>query len=775
MMLRTATAMLALMGATAHAAPVEVRSGEHEDFTRIIVDLPARTDVRINQDDTRVIVTLGNKSAEFDLRPVFDKIPRDRLQDITSGPEPGSLALELGCACVVTSFWHGLSLLVLDIRPGTPEPLSVPATPAQSGTTALTDQKNRKSAPGVSTLQPARATFAGTLFAAQFPEAAETSDTAPGNEPAEPPDPANTDTLTDDALRQSRDRLLRQIGRAASQGLLTPKSTLPEPQLPGRETAAQAARLSAGGQTRPEPLRGIATNINLRAESSVDRDFATWRALNSAMPDGSACLPPRQIDVAAWGSDAGFGAQIGPIRARLSGEFDRTNQQAVEELVRLYLYFGFGAEASRTLRLLPPENGNLPVFKALANIMENGVASQPSALAAQLACDGPAALWSALSYPGLPADQPADTDAILLGFAALPPHLRSQLGPDLSRRLAQAGHREAASGLLRILNRSPATKTARADLASADLALDKGPSAAADATLQSIAESGEPSSVKALTRLVENRFAAGEDISFEQAQLVGAYAHERRGAEDFPVYFTTYITALAASGAYDLARDEIARLGNEANAESVRISRSRLVDRLTKGGDDVSFLKQMLAQDEDDIRGLDAQVANAASDRLLSLGFPESAQKLVVTVVEGSLARERRILRARAALALDRPRQAEAELLGLDGKDINRLRAEARSRVGQYGAAYQLFASGDLPQRAMREAWLDGNWNVLRGSEDPAIAAVAQLAGADAAEQTTAPDIGVLAQNRQLLDQSNATRETVTALLQALTLPDTPE
>ncbi|MDX1730616.1 MAG: CBS domain-containing protein, partial [Aurantimonas coralicida] len=68
---------------------------------------------------------------------------------------------------------------------------------------------------------------------------------------------------------------------------------------------------------------------------------------------------------------------------------------------------------------------------SLAEIMDRGLASAPEALIPQMSCDGVAALWAALAQPSFHRGMQINTGAVLRTFAALPPHLRRHLGPDL--------------------------------------------------------------------------------------------------------------------------------------------------------------------------------------------------------------------------------------------------------------------------------------------------------------------------------------------------------
>lgn len=105
------------------------------------------------------------------------------------------------------------------------------------------------------------------------------------------------------------------------------------------------------------------------------------------------------------------------------------------------------------------------------------------------------------------------------------------------------------------------------------------------------------------------------------------------------------------------------------------------------------------------------------------------------------------MLSAEISLAQGLPRKAEVDLLGLDGRDVNVLRARARSLAGEHGQAYELYQSAGLLEDAEREAWL----SIVPGSS---------IAAADSENANQ-----ILARNRDLLDASSFARSELEILL----------
>jgi len=96
---------------------------------------------------------------------------------------------------------------------------------------------------------------------------------------------------------------------------------------------------------------------------------------------GLACPADGLFSIADWGEETGFSAQIGPARNALMDARDHLRPSAVETLAKLYLYFGFGAEALGVLRLDPQVQSTLPELTALAHIFEHGTVDSGNPLA----------------------------------------------------------------------------------------------------------------------------------------------------------------------------------------------------------------------------------------------------------------------------------------------------------------------------------------------------------------------------------------------------------
>ena len=750
-------AVVLLLGVLApvlcQAQSVSVRSGEHENFTRLVFDLPKRVDWDLQKTANQAFLRLSSADWTYDTSAVFDRIPRERVTDVTADPEDGRIMIALGCPCDVSGFWHGRAMLVIDVRE---------IDPTQKAKAAQSDE------PSSVLLQQLETGFASPSASARLVQerfASRMSAFVPGR-----PEP-NGSTDAGSALRESQERLVQQFSRAASQGLLSLNSPLSErAAMETSQPKSQEPRVRTAPEATSKPdSQNSLRNVNLNAHSSIDLAFLETLTAQTDELEKRTCLDPDLVDVTAWANDQPFSDQVGPLRAKLFSEFDQQNPETAVNLAKLYLHFGFGAEAEQVLNLLPEEWPDQEILGSLAAIMQKGHAADASVLGAHAGCASAVALWAILSHDRLPGDLDMDIDAALSAFSGLPQHLRAYLGPVLTRRFLEAGMTNESDRVLRILNRSEDTISPESQFAQAELELASGQSAVADQRLDEVVATSSEPSARALVRQIESKLASDLAVSYDIAQLAGAYAHEHAGGDLGPQLNRAHILALAASGAYQEAFEELERASSlkPPILGDIRADMARLV---TRDANDVDFLRYALSGQFGPPKALAAPIALEVARRLLNAGFPSAAVEFLRDPGQGSVSRDIRLLKARIALAQERPRQAEVELLGLSGKEVNLLRAKARSMTGAHAQAQDLYRSAGLEDEAAREAWLAADWQGVNGGQ--------RAVGTDGNGAEDAPAVdptpGVLEKNRALLEIAGQTRASLEEMLAATPAPTLP-
>ncbi|MEC7257047.1 MAG: hypothetical protein VXW58_04435, partial [Pseudomonadota bacterium] len=504
--MRWLAAILALICATSVSAQVmPVRSGEHDGFTRFTIRIGNGEDWSIDTIGSQVRFRSGDASAKYDLTSVFDRIRRNRITAV-SQTDPGSaLVFEMNCACQVTPFLSGDSLVVIDFR----DPIEDQAT-------------------GFQLPIPSPGGFAFQLPADRAhliipPDEEDNSADAEIASVALPIDlvraPLSARTIEDrfsgignTAVNAMEQQLIKQLTRAEQQGLI--------------EARPQTDMLSEGDNTHLEqPEKTEETDSgpslrNLEVTTSIDRDLAGVADGLKRSSEATRCIPTSRLNMQDWATGAPFSAQIGHWRSALVGEFDRVDSEIVESLVRTYLYFGFGIEARQALGLAKPQLENHALYDAMAQIMDGGQAPSENPFSGLQACKSDAALWAALSEPDR-LDMLND-EAVQKAASRLPPHVRQLLGPRLALEFARSGRTGSAEGVLRSVDRIAEPSTPELALAHASAAELRGEPELAKEKRIEVAMSDTKHSPTALIEAIDMAAQAKEQVPPDLVNLAEA-------------------------------------------------------------------------------------------------------------------------------------------------------------------------------------------------------------------------------------------------------------
>jgi hypothetical protein len=726
-------ALILTLGTAARAAPSFVQSGEHEGFTRLVAELPDGAGWRVRRDAGQVILSLTGHNDGFDISRVFDLIPRDRVAAL--GASNDSLVITMGCDCAVSAFAVGNTHVALDIAsPGVAldTPLIPPAAPALP-------------------------------FARPIPPAARPAgDTAPAAVTREPLSPA-----AKAALMEVQETLLRELGAAATQGLLDAGPTIP-PMLEQRPQVDPAAFDPPAAPITPAPEEGPRT-VNIRVTSSMDLPPGQ-HGLGAMLDSIRSCPPKGALAVSDWGDDRAFHIQLGEARQQLYGEFDQLDRTGALRLARLYLHFGFGAEAADILALDPAVIIDNPLLPHVAAVMENGIAQTPHAFDAVAGCDGDTALWALLSGTP-PGEEDADlVKKALLAMNDLPAHLRGHLAPALSRALLARKDTVGAAQALRSIERLSDELPGPAELAQAHLKEKQGETDAATGQFEKIVAKNSEESPEALIALINAHTRSREPVNIEIVELAETYAIELEDSPLGPDLSHAYIAALALAGQYDRAFAEMEGVGPEDSGAADLYG--HLVRELTETAPEVTFLRYAFGILPQKLAGLSPPIRIAFARRMFDAGFAAAAQEVIAALPDRPLNEERQLLAAEVALALAQPLRAQAELLGVDDPRVTRLLADAKRMAGTYAEAHDLYLQAGEEARATQTAWLAEEWRSLTPADAPVFGPAVALD--PDARGTEVDEGGMLARSAEALAESESARQTLIDLLGASELQLAP-
>lgn len=706
-MIRVLLLLLAL-AAPAAAQTARVFSGEHDGFTRLVIELPTPVAWTLGRTETGYgFATLADEQPLFDLTAVWQRIPRTRLDSLVADPQGGALVLGLACDCHVFPFEYRPGVVVLDIKPGPAPEASAFEAPFAGRALQLAVGKTDTPAAYDWLADPKAAAVAGSGVTL--------------------PLPLDTGAVS---LEPLRDELLKQIARGAAEGIV-------DMELPGKPPKpAEVDHATLPWSTiRIGEVPGV-----------VVTDAADGRP-----PAETGCADPALLDLPTWGGNAPPADSLAEARAGLYGEFDAPQPEAIRRAVRRLLYLGFGAEALQTVKLIgdgPPDTEQR-LFRSMA-LLVDGLGDPQTPFSDMLECDGPAALWAALAHDRLPSGSGVNRDAILQAFLALPAHLRRHLGPTLAEKFLARDDAEAARMIRDVIERTPEVDQAMIALLDArtDLQGDD-PEAAQVHAATALALGGDQ--VAGLVALVEAHVRTLDPLDAGTVAALLALRGETEGTPEGAAVSRAVVLALALSG------QTAAAFGDPGAAGQVVAELWRVVaDRAT----DDDFLVQAVLSVPAPAPAVSAETGQAVAKRLLALGFPDAA-----LIWLGPVARddppERLLLAAKAALKIGDARATIALTEGLEDAEAEGLRAEAMVQLGDLaGAEKALAASGDTKAVARLGPW-KGDWAGL----DPALPAP-WLQTAESVTAISAEDAaGPLGRGGQAIEASMASRAAIEALL----------
>lgn len=705
----------------AWADTIPVRSGEHDTFTRLVFTLPSEaTQWSFSTDGEAPELIIHSDNPKFDTSEVFVRIPRTRLLELQQ--KEAGVALELACDCETKSFAFGSQSVVVDIL----DP--VKDSHGQPSVQDMVLTKDQRTAESQHVSASAKELLKeGYIGIDQFLERRGRSETL-------------------------KAQLQTQLDRAVSQGVVAPTSVQAEEEKPQDIPASIRTDMV---EYTPNPHQ----NLNLLAQTSLDGSML------SDMPSlqenvAGHCVSDRVAAFSLMAELSDPFAQIGDLRRSLMTEFDEVDAGVATDLAYQYLFLTFGAETQSVLRLVPETNETIALM-SLAELMDGDPATAQGVFSQQESCSEWHHFWSLLSG-GKDAMSEEDLNVILRGFNKLPAHLRTTLASPTVASLIDANQADIAEQVLDAVER--VVQTPGADWALAKAKVDHSQDRV-DSAIQGLfdtVEQASPTSPKALVELVDLHHESGLEPSSDLISLVTAFAVEHRKTEYGPSLRRASGLARALAGDFHEGFQELKEIRKRDGPAQASIVREELMAILVEDADEFDLVRATVLNDLGVISS--PQLRTKLVHRLLNAGFLTLAERSF-PMENPTLEPAVRLANAKLAIAKGRPRQALAELLGLEGKGAELLRRKAYEAAGDYYGA--MSHSQGLNQEAElgRYAWLAGDWGAMAESKDPMIASLARSRLARIETKEPVKGVRPLSKHREILGDSEVTQNLARHLL----------
>lgn len=650
------------------SAQGRVQTGEHGDYTRVVIPLGTERTFQLEGDGNSRVVIL-DPPGEFDTRSALRPLSAGRLLAIAA--TDGSVALDLGCNCEIEAYRYQERFLVLDIYDGTeiaeeepapaprpsetaPIPETVPALPADAPTVARataalrayrptapldTDLFQRVYAPipRLASLDREPAGQSEMLTVDGMPEP---EDEAPPATPSNPTDvvsapvevePQSTmDTANEmperepeqmvgapaEGLSDTADLLTQQLARAAAAGLL--ETSVQEPSV----TSPPAGPEEMDETMEPDVAEGdpLLSGLPVRAANAFDvaanRDSglsAIAAALSCAQPIG---------DMQSWSSGLGFDQELGALRQAAFGSDGALLRGPTIALARYYIYHGFGAEAVSWLSELedPPDTE-----LSMARYLDDRPGPNFPQVETLALCSGLDLLWRFVDAPDFQELALSQRQEMRLAFSGLPLGLRRMIGPDFVRRLAAEGYQDDATDVREALSRGPTLPDAETLVLEMETTDDRPTRRETEALEEQLQVAG-PDAARVMREYLAARRQANDPP--EEGRLLAAEAllRETSPARSEGSLWHEVLLARTLLGEMDSAFPMLDELSDAATATRQAIEAS-VVGILLDQGDDASLIvmSARLASQTDG-HGLPNPLRVGVFDRLTAFGLDDLAE-----------------------------------------------------------------------------------------------------------------------------------------------------
>ncbi len=750
---------------SAWAQALIVRSGDHEGFSRLVFRVPDDSQWTLENNAQNATIQISDFSEGFDVSRVFDLIGKRYISNINT--TLNELSISFSCECIAEAYQQQNGFIVIDVSDYKTEDNLESFKKSPRDAMRLNNRKLRfRGIEGSLNSSP--------LFTFSEPE------TQSVQKNPVPPTVQDSNSLASvlldhsmelnqegsslNLLKRSHQDLANQIAKASTQGLLnannytfTEQESIDTGAVDVVDQSLSHDGVEVGAKT-PEMIN------NLRVTTSMDfpNDFKAPES--SPASSGLQCLPDEKIELEVWGSDEPMAAQVAELREDLYSDLDRLNHDVAKRLSKLYLHFGFGAEARQVLEITNDLLNSAPVLMEISEIMEFGFSKNPTHLPAFQECDGDVALWAILSQKSVPTTSAVNTSAALRALGALPIHLRRFIAPELSRRLLNYGDEDGAAAALRSVSRRDEPLSGSGQLARAELEMSSGATDAARSTLASVVTSNEQHSAEALIKFVDSHLAADTQIDESVATLVEAYAFEMRNDPLGSELRRTYILALAKSGQFDASFREFNRRSiQQGDLENEDELRHTVINIMTETAPDVVFLENFFSDIVSNGPITNITTVKNVVNRLVELGFASEADSLIANSTGIDNTASLKIIRAKIALQLGRPSEAQAILFGVETPKANALKAIAKLQSADFDGARELFTKQGESNLSLISALMAEDWQYLSEQGTGAYSALAELS--EHTIETDNENEGMLGRATSFVSESQNARQIVGDLL----------
>ena len=577
------------------AETVVLRTAEHGDFTRVVLDMERPNDVKVSQASNRITVTLPPQVKRIEAKDFFRRIGRDRIADVTVIDKQRQFELELNCDCEFTRSGAGETMLVLDIRARSQVAETALERATETRLWGMVDGKAR-----------ARLGFGTQLSDTEV--AANTQPESAGSGGSTQTQPrlslSNVDQEQDNF---SQRRLLSNLNAVVDRTVASDVQS-------GRDNGDDQIAFHAQAAVSNEAI----LEVEQRARQVLDN-----------------CDQIAHLNPVSWPKYDDARAYLREQRARVVSSHEEMDDAGIRGLAQTYMSLAMGAEAKALLKSLQAPlrpDSDLLVLSDFVDgdfnvLLSDAVPAIPncSELLIWFLLDGrrkPVGTSNSLSLSETQLAQ------VRLDFDRWPPALQGVFGAPLAKALAEVGATDAAGFSLRRSAGGAEMFTGERAMTAARMAqLENDPKSATE-LLAPIIAADEDKAPEAVIALAELTLEQGQVLEPAQMAALESYREEHKGTAIEGELIRARLRAAIEENSIAQAIEMAGEYAEVAKPNQMDMVLDEIGEGINALKSDARFLEEAVSLPEHYFNRIAKTAQDQMRSRMAELGFPELAEQL---------------------------------------------------------------------------------------------------------------------------------------------------
>ncbi|MGH1576523.1 hypothetical protein [Planktotalea sp.] len=586
---------LCLWGQAALSETIVVRTAQHADFTRIVLDMKQPETASVSMKKTSLIVNLPKTTKEIDASDFFRRISRDQLSSIRLDQQFREIEIALNCRCEYKSYIAGTNMFAIDVfRPSADDTVRPRST--------------------------WRASDRGSRSQLTFGNLVETKGASVGE--VAPKVPHSRETLKGPSVP-----LLSTISKGENSSQL---------RLLSRLDIEKDAPPSAGGQhmLSPKGLSNNVTQMRLHPSPSL-ADRESYEVESAAATQVRECAELDEINPLNWNKEDEALKILKTARRKVATDANEFDDLAARTLARNYLALAMGAEAGALLATISQPTSNDHILKLLSKFIDGEQNKELVSEFSRLShCPG-ALLWSLL-VGHKQGDELSELGALgeqqivdlRLQFEQWPRALQGVFVADWAEILLRAGATDAASFSLRRTEDGFESETGQRSVVAAKIARETSGVSSAMEILEVAIENDSDQAPQAAVALAEMALEDDAPLEGTQKEALIAYSEELKGTTLEPELLRARIRTAVQEQDFATAIALTDEYKNHVRSSQVDVVVDEIGIAISEIESNAVFLTEAVSYPSGYFERSANEVKDKIQNRIIELGFADLARQL---------------------------------------------------------------------------------------------------------------------------------------------------